>query len=134
MYTQKHYKQMVVYVEACESGSMFENILPNNINGEQVGLRSMQWDNPQNSVYSQNVFQELEQRDFLYNMDNNKYSLSLLVYTTTASNADESSYACYYDAALETYLGDCYSVNWMENVDSVSNYTAQAVVLVYHHQ
>ena len=42
---------MVVYIEACESGSMFENLLPENIN----------------------------------------------VYATTASNAEESSYACYYD-------------------------------------
>jgi len=25
---------MVFYIEACESGSMFENLLPNNINGE----------------------------------------------------------------------------------------------------
>ncbi len=41
------------------------------------------------------------------------------VYATTASNPDESSYACYYDAKLETYLGDCYSVYWMENVDKV---------------
>ena len=26
-------KQMVLYIEACESGSMFDKILPNNING-----------------------------------------------------------------------------------------------------
>jgi len=43
-----------------------------------------------------------------------------VVYATTAANPNESSYACYYDSKLETYLGDCYSVNWMENVDSVS--------------
>lgn len=43
-----------------------------------------------------------------------------VVYATTAANPHESSYACYYDSKLETYLGDCYSVNWMENVDSVS--------------
>ena len=33
MHTQSKYKQMVVYVEACESGSMFQGILPTNING-----------------------------------------------------------------------------------------------------
>lgn len=44
-----------------------------------------------------------------------------VVYATTAANPNESSYACYYDSNLETYLGDCYSVNWMENVDSVSS-------------
>ena len=32
MYDNKMYKEMVVYIEACESGSMFENILPNNMN------------------------------------------------------------------------------------------------------
>ena len=29
------------------------------------------------------------------------------VYGTTASNAEESSYACYYDAKRNTYLGGC---------------------------
>ena len=63
---------MVVYIEACESGSMLENLLPNNIN----------------------------------------------VYATTASNAQESSYACYYDSKRHTYLGDVYSVVWMEDSDA----------------
>jgi len=71
MYSNKQYGQMVFYIEACESGSMFENLLPKNIN----------------------------------------------VYATTASNAEESSYACYFDDKRETYLGDVYSVNWMEDSD-----------------
>ncbi len=62
---------MVIYIEACESGSMLEDILPDNIN----------------------------------------------IYATTASNAIESSYACYLDQKLATFLGDCYSVAWMENSD-----------------
>jgi len=74
MHSQNKFKQMVLYIEACESGSMFNDKLPSDIN----------------------------------------------VYATTAANPNESSYACYYDSKLETYLGDCYSVNWMENVDSVS--------------
>lgn len=41
------------------------------------------------------------------------------VYATTAANPDESSYACYYDEARDTYLGDWYSVNWMEDSDVV---------------
>lgn len=45
------------------------------------------------------------------------------MYATTAANPDESSYACYLDSQLETYLGDCYSVNWMENVDKVRGHT-----------
>jgi len=71
LHTQNKYKQLVIYIEACESGSMLENILPNNIN----------------------------------------------IYGTTASNAIESSYACYYDAKRGTYLGDVYSVCWMEDSD-----------------
>ncbi|XP_073434233.1 legumain [Dendrobates tinctorius] len=70
MYENKKYKQMVLYIEACESGSMM-NHLPSNIN----------------------------------------------VYATTAANPHESSYACYYDAERDTYLGDQYSVSWMEDSD-----------------
>jgi len=72
MNTDKKYKEMVVYIEACESGSMLEGLLPNDIN----------------------------------------------IYATTASNAEESSYACYYDEKRQTYLGDLYSVNWMEDSDA----------------
>ncbi|XP_074852701.1 legumain [Carettochelys insculpta] len=39
------------------------------------------------------------------------------VYATTAANPKESSYACYYDDKRQTYLGDWYSVNWMEDSD-----------------
>ncbi|TRY93359.1 hypothetical protein DNTS_032854 [Danionella cerebrum] len=39
------------------------------------------------------------------------------VYATTAANPDESSYACYFDQTRDTYLGDWYSVNWMEDSD-----------------
>uniref|UniRef100_A0A8C7DVQ1 Legumain n=1 Tax=Oncorhynchus kisutch TaxID=8019 RepID=A0A8C7DVQ1_ONCKI len=39
------------------------------------------------------------------------------VYATTAANSHESSYACYYDDKRETYLGDWYSVNWLEDSD-----------------
>nr|XP_045011331.1 legumain [Jaculus jaculus] len=40
------------------------------------------------------------------------------VYATTAANPSESSYACYYDDKRGTYLGDWYSVNWMEDSDT----------------
>ncbi|CAH1790688.1 unnamed protein product [Owenia fusiformis] len=71
MYEAKKYAQMVFYIEACESGSMFENLLAKDIN----------------------------------------------VFATTASNAKESSYACYFDKKRRTYLGDVYSVKWMEDSD-----------------
>ncbi len=34
MHENKQYKQMVVYVEACESGSMFNKLLKDNIDGK----------------------------------------------------------------------------------------------------
>ncbi|CAD5116023.1 DgyrCDS4956 [Dimorphilus gyrociliatus] len=71
MYSENKFAQMVIYVEACESGSMFENLLPSNIN----------------------------------------------IYATTAANSEESSYACYFDKARQTFLGDVYSVKWMEDSD-----------------
>ncbi|CAF0822541.1 unnamed protein product [Brachionus calyciflorus] len=77
MHANKQYKNMVFYIEACESGSMFEDLLPVNIN----------------------------------------------VYATTAANSEESSYACYYDSKLKTYLGDLYSVNWLEDSDKEDIYT-----------
>jgi len=71
MYTEKRYAKLVLYIEACEAGSMFRNVLSTKINA----------------------------------------------FATTASDYDESSYACYYDAKRATYLGDWYSVNWMEDSD-----------------
>jgi legumain len=68
MHKANKYSKMVFYIEACEAGSMFENLLPSDIN----------------------------------------------VYATTATDALVSSYACYYDSARGTYLGDEYSVAWME--------------------
>lgn len=71
MHNENKYKQMVIYMEACFSGSMFENLLPTDIN----------------------------------------------IYATTSANPAESSYACYPDEKRNTYLGDQYSVNWMEDSD-----------------
>lgn len=71
MHQNNKYNQLVFYLEACESGSMFNTLLPKNIK----------------------------------------------IYATTASTPDTSSYACYYDSKRGTYLGDVYSVNWMEDSD-----------------
>jgi len=71
MHTNKKYAKLVFYLEACESGSMFDTLLPKNIN----------------------------------------------IFATTASDPTTSSWACYYDATRNTYLGDVYSVNWMEDSD-----------------
>jgi len=72
LHTENRYNKLVLYIEACEAGSMFKDVLPANIN----------------------------------------------IFATTASDYDESSYACYYDAKRETYLGDVYSVKWMEDSDA----------------
>lgn len=53
------------------------------------------------------------------NSKNTKNYFCLTVYATTAANPRESSYACYYDDERQTYLGDWYSVNWMEDSDMV---------------
>ena len=41
------------------------------------------------------------------------------VYATTAANPEENTWACHYDKRRKTFLGDVYSVNWMENSDAV---------------
>jgi len=41
------------------------------------------------------------------------------IFATTAANDKESSYACYMDDYRNTFLGDVYSVMWMENSDQV---------------
>jgi legumain len=80
MYASKMYSHLVFYMEACESGSMFEGLLSSNIG----------------------------------------------VYVTTASNAVESSWGTYCPPddmvngkAINSCLGDLYSISWMENADSV---------------
>lgn len=72
MHDNNRYKKMAIYIEACESGSMFHNgLLPKDIN----------------------------------------------IFATTAANSSESSYAFYYDEKRDTYLGDLYSISWMEDSD-----------------
>jgi len=71
MHTNKMYNKLVFYIEACESGSMFEGLLDPTIN----------------------------------------------IYAMTASNAQESSWACCYDSALNTWLNDCWSFAWMNETE-----------------
>ncbi|XP_059163374.1 legumain-like [Physella acuta] len=71
MAAEKKFAKLNFYVEACESGSVFDKLLPANIN----------------------------------------------VYATTAANTTESSWGCYWDDSRNAYLGDTYSVNWMEDTD-----------------
>ncbi|CAG0912837.1 unnamed protein product [Notodromas monacha] len=44
-------------------------------------------------------------------------SANINVFAMTAANSMESSYACYYDSDRQTYLGDTFSVSWMEDTD-----------------
>ena len=71
MHVANKYKKLAFYIEACESGSMFE-ALPADIN----------------------------------------------IFATTAATAWQSSYAFYFDAQRKTYLGDEYSVRWLEDSDT----------------
>jgi len=74
LHDNQRYSKLVFYIEACESGSMFDQLLPTNIN----------------------------------------------IYATTAANPDESSYAYYWDDKRQTYLGDEYSIHWLEDSDKKS--------------
>lgn len=69
MAVNRQFAQLVFYVEACESGSMFDNLLPDD----------------------------------------------LKIFAVTAADPHESSYACYYDSIRQTYLGDVFSVMWMQD-------------------
>ncbi|XP_045622225.1 legumain [Procambarus clarkii] len=71
MHQANRYWQMVMYVESCESGSLFQSLLPDDIE----------------------------------------------VYALSASAPDQHSYACYEDDTLHTFLGDVFSVKWMEDTD-----------------
>ena len=79
MHTKNMYKELVFYLESCHSGSMFEKLLPTNIN----------------------------------------------IYTTTAANPHESSYAEYCGGearvngtSIGSCLGDEYSCRFMEDIDA----------------
>ena len=72
MHGNKRFRQMLFYLEACESGSMFEGFLSDSIG----------------------------------------------VLAVTASNSTAQSFACFYDEYLDTFLGDVFSVSWMQNADS----------------
>ncbi|KAH3763651.1 tick legumain [Pelomyxa schiedti] len=72
MHDQSMYSKLVFYLEACESGSMFDNLLPPNVD----------------------------------------------VYAHTAATPDEPSYACAHDKQRNTYLNDCWSIAWMNDVEA----------------
>jgi len=86
MYTHNRYRHLVIYMEACESGSMFASRTINNLT-----LADMR------------------------------------IYVTTAATPSQPSYACYYDSIRETYLGDVYSVNWLQNSD-VANMSSETLL------
>jgi len=74
MAKNNRFAKMFLYIEACESGSMFDNLLPDDLN----------------------------------------------IFVMTAADPHESSYACFYDEKLGTYLGDVYSVKWMQDSETVN--------------
>nr|XP_027236601.1 legumain-like [Penaeus vannamei]XP_027236602.1 legumain-like [Penaeus vannamei] len=71
MHRDQKFGEMVMYVESCESGSLFHNLLPKDI----------------------------------------------MVYALSASSPNQHSYACYLDTDRDTYLGDVFSIKWMEDTD-----------------
>jgi len=81
MYHNNRYAKMLIYVEACESGSMFEHLLKPDRN----------------------------------------------IFAVTAANSSESSWACYWDDEREAYLGDVFSVKWMEDADMHGNLRVETI-------
>ncbi|PSN45862.1 Legumain [Blattella germanica] len=71
MAANNRFAKLVMYVEACEAGSMFDKLLPEDLN----------------------------------------------VFAVTAAKPQEASYSIYYDSYLDAYLGDEFSVRWMEDTD-----------------
>lgn len=49
------------------------------------------------------------------------------VLAVTAANPRESSYACYEDSLLNTFLGDVFSVRWMEDSDKTGNLQHESI-------
>ena len=80
MTANKRFKNLVFYLESCESGSMFSGLLPNNTH----------------------------------------------IWATTAATPDQSSYACFYNDTYDTYLGDEYSTQWLNDTD-VADMTAETL-------
>jgi len=49
----------------------------------------------------------------------------------TAADPHESSYACYFDTMRNTYLGDVFSVMWMQDTEQVKiKYAAEGPKIV----
>ncbi|KAL1130442.1 hypothetical protein AAG570_011690 [Ranatra chinensis] len=74
MASRSQFSKMILYIEACFSGSMFDDLLDDDLN----------------------------------------------IFALTAADPHESSYACYYDAKRQTYLGDVFSVNWLNDSEHES--------------
>ena len=69
MHHSSSYHRILIYLESCRSGSMFEHFLPSDMN----------------------------------------------ILAVTAANSTESSYACFYNETLDTFLADSFSYSWMEH-------------------
>jgi hypothetical protein len=72
-------------------------------------------------MYSQNQYKKMVfyiEACFSGSMFYNRLSTKKNVYAITAANRFESSYSCYYDRRRRAYLGDEFSVKWMENTEA----------------
>jgi len=63
----------------------------------------------------------------------NEMPRNIKIYGTTAATADESSYATYWDDNLQTYLGDEYSVAWMEDSEAYWDGDAETLLAQFTH-
>ncbi|GKT20383.1 Peptidase C13, legumain like protein [Aduncisulcus paluster] len=109
MYTNAMYDQLVVYIEACYSGSMGD-VFPTDADAYLTTAA-----NDMESSYA--CYWDATRACYSGSMGD-VFPTDADAYLTTAANDMESSYACYWDATRGAYLGDLYSVSWMEDVDS----------------
>jgi len=56
---------------------------------------------------------------------------TMRIYAVTASTPEQSSYACCFDDHVGAYLGDVFSVNWLENSDNYENDVQETLIDQY---
>lgn len=98
--------QMVLYLEACHSGSMLDQLSDSNGSYHISLLKS----------HSPDTF-----RNVLLACLKGFYPF-VSVYAVSSCSPDEYTYACFFDKKRNTFLSDIFTFNWLQHMDTVSVY------------
>lgn len=98
--------QMVIYLEACHSGSMLDQLSDSNGSYHISLLKS----------HSPDTF-----RNVLLTCLKGFYPF-VSVYAVSSCSPDEYTYACFFDKKRNTFLSDIFTFNWLQHMDTVSVY------------